>query len=124
MAALVGSRPNPILRACYQRLLSKGKARKKALVAYMRKLLVILLCLKTITLGNYPNKNFPFALTIVSEGKGKFSSPDLGARATVYTPPAILIGLGVPGAALLDLGHGHSCYVYATVSGSRRGYIR
>jgi transposase len=42
MAALVGSRRNPILRACYQRLLSKGKARKKALVACMRKVLVIL----------------------------------------------------------------------------------
>ena len=42
MAALVGSRRNQILRACYQRLLSKGKARKQALVACMRKLLVIL----------------------------------------------------------------------------------
>jgi transposase len=42
MAALVGSRHNPVLRACYQRLLSKGKARKLALVACMRKLLVML----------------------------------------------------------------------------------
>jgi transposase len=37
------SRHNPVLRACYQRLLSKGKARKLALVACMRKLLLVIL---------------------------------------------------------------------------------
>jgi transposase len=42
MAALVGTRYNPVLRALYQRLLTAGKAKKLALVACMRKLLVIL----------------------------------------------------------------------------------
>lgn len=42
MAALVATRHNPILKAYYQRLLIKGKPRKVALVAVMRKLLVIL----------------------------------------------------------------------------------
>lgn len=40
MAALVGSRRNPILCDFYQRLLSKGKAPKVALTALMRKLVV------------------------------------------------------------------------------------
>lgn len=42
MAALVASQHNPVIRAVYQRLLSKGKKPKVALVACMRKLLVIL----------------------------------------------------------------------------------
>lgn len=42
MAALVGTRFNPVLRGCYERLLAAGKAKKVALVACMRKLLVIL----------------------------------------------------------------------------------
>lgn len=42
MAALVGSRRNPILKAFYQRLLSAGKPKKLALTAVMRKLLTIL----------------------------------------------------------------------------------
>ena len=42
MAALVGSRHNPIIAAFYQRLLDAGKAKKVALVACMRKLLTIL----------------------------------------------------------------------------------
>jgi transposase len=42
MAALSAVRHNPVLRACYQGLLDRGKARKLALVACMRKLLVIL----------------------------------------------------------------------------------
>ncbi len=42
MAALVGSRCNPVLRAFYQRLLAAGKQKKVALVACMRKLLTIL----------------------------------------------------------------------------------
>jgi transposase len=41
MAALVGSRRNPVLRALYARLLQAGKSRKTALVACMRKLLTI-----------------------------------------------------------------------------------
>jgi transposase len=42
MAALVASRYNPVIRAFYQRLLARGKAKKLALVACMRKLIVIL----------------------------------------------------------------------------------
>jgi len=42
MAALVASRHNPVIRAFYQRLLAAGKAKKVALTACMRKLLVIL----------------------------------------------------------------------------------
>jgi len=42
MAALVGSRHNPILKTFYQRLTASGKPKKVALVACMRKLLVIL----------------------------------------------------------------------------------
>jgi len=42
MAALVATRHNPIIRAFYQRLLAAGKLKKVALVACMRKLLVIL----------------------------------------------------------------------------------
>jgi len=39
MAALVASRFNPILKEFYQRLLAKGKPKKLALIAGMRKLL-------------------------------------------------------------------------------------
>jgi transposase len=42
MAALVAARRNPVIRAYYQRLLARGKAKKVALVACMRKLLTIL----------------------------------------------------------------------------------
>ena len=42
MAALVASRHNPVISVFYQRLLAAGKARKVALTACMRKLLVIL----------------------------------------------------------------------------------
>lgn len=42
MAALVASRYNPVIRAFYQRLRAKGKPKKVALTACMRKLLVIL----------------------------------------------------------------------------------
>lgn len=42
MAALVAMRCNPIIRAFYQRLCQAGKPKKVALVAAMRKLLVIL----------------------------------------------------------------------------------
>jgi transposase len=42
MAALVGTRRNPVLRAFYQRLLAAGKPKKVALVACMHKLLTIL----------------------------------------------------------------------------------
>lgn len=40
MAALVGTRFNPVLRTFYQRLLAHGKAKKVALTACMRKLLL------------------------------------------------------------------------------------
>jgi transposase len=42
MATLVAVRYNPVLQAHYQQLLQRGKAKKVALVACMRKLLVIL----------------------------------------------------------------------------------
>lgn len=42
MAALVAARHNPVICAFYQRLLASGKPKKVALVACMRKLLVIL----------------------------------------------------------------------------------
>jgi transposase len=42
MAALVGARRNPVIAAFYERLLKKGKAKKVALVACMRKMLTIL----------------------------------------------------------------------------------
>lgn len=42
MAALVATRHNPVIRAFYQQLLARGKAKKVALVACMRKLLTIL----------------------------------------------------------------------------------
>ena len=42
MAAMVASRHNPVIRDFYQNLLAAGKAKKVALVACMRKLLVIL----------------------------------------------------------------------------------
>ena len=42
MAALVATRFNPVIAAFYHRLLERGKARKVALVACMRKLLVML----------------------------------------------------------------------------------
>ncbi len=42
MATLTATRYNPILQAFYQRLLEAGKAKKVALVACMRKLLIIL----------------------------------------------------------------------------------
>jgi transposase len=42
MAALVGVRHNPVLRAFYQQLLARGKPKKVALIACMHKLLTIL----------------------------------------------------------------------------------
>jgi transposase len=42
MAALTASRDNPIIKAFYRRLCGAGKARKVALTACMRKLLIIL----------------------------------------------------------------------------------
>lgn len=42
MAALVATRHNPVIRDFYQQLLLRGKVKKLALVACMRKLLVIL----------------------------------------------------------------------------------
>ncbi len=41
MAALVASRHNPHIRAFYTRLIAAGKAKKVALVACMRKLLLL-----------------------------------------------------------------------------------
>ncbi len=61
MAALVASRRNPLIQAFYVRLLAKGKPRKVALTACMRKLLTILnAMLKHRTMWNPP------AATLVS----------------------------------------------------------
>lgn len=42
MAAIVASRHNPVIKAFYEKLTRAGKAKKVALVACMRKLLVII----------------------------------------------------------------------------------
>ena len=42
MATLVATRFNPTIKAFYQRLLAKGKLKKVALTAAMRKLIIIL----------------------------------------------------------------------------------
>jgi transposase len=42
MATLVATRHNPVIKAFYQRLLDKGKPKKVALIACLRKLVVIL----------------------------------------------------------------------------------
>ena len=42
MATLTATRWNPVIRACYERLVAAGKQKKVAIVACMRKLLVIL----------------------------------------------------------------------------------
>jgi transposase len=42
MGALVATRHNPVLKGFYERLLASGKPKKVALVACMRKLLLIL----------------------------------------------------------------------------------
>ena len=42
MGTLVATRYNPVIREFYERLISKGKAKKVALTACMRKLLTIL----------------------------------------------------------------------------------
>jgi len=42
VAALVASRFNPAIKACYERLLAAGKPKKVALVACMRKLLTVI----------------------------------------------------------------------------------
>jgi transposase len=42
MGTLVGVRHHPVLRSLYRRLLERGKAKKVALVACMRKLITIL----------------------------------------------------------------------------------
>ncbi len=42
MGTLVATRYNPVIREFYERLISKGKAKKLALTACMRKLLTLL----------------------------------------------------------------------------------
>ena len=42
MAAVVATRFNPILKAFYSRLVAAGKPKKLALVAVMRKLIILL----------------------------------------------------------------------------------
>ena len=45
MAALVAAKHNALIKAFYQSLLARGKAKKVALVACMRKLLTIMNCI-------------------------------------------------------------------------------
>ena len=60
MAAWVGRRHNPILQATYKRLAAAGKPRKVALVACMRRLLVVLnVIIRTGTLGRHGRTPFP-----------------------------------------------------------------
>lgn len=54
MATLVATRHNPIIKQHYQHLLSQGKAKKVALVACMRKLLIHL---NTLMRPDTPNNN-------------------------------------------------------------------
>ena len=42
LAAIVAMRHNPVIRACYERLVGAGKPKKVAIVACMRKLLIIM----------------------------------------------------------------------------------
>jgi transposase len=42
MSVLVATRYNPVINAFYQRLCAQGKAKKVAIIACLRKLLVIL----------------------------------------------------------------------------------
>jgi transposase len=60
MAALVGARHNPVLKAFYQRLRGAGKPAKVALTACMRKLLVIL---NTMIRSGQRWQNTPIAIT-------------------------------------------------------------
>ncbi len=59
MGALVATRHNPQIKEFYERLLASGKAKKVALVACMRKLLVIL----NAMLKHRTPWRFPHALT-------------------------------------------------------------
>lgn len=53
MAALVATKHNPVIATFYRRLLEAGKVKKAALVACMRKLLVIInAMMRTMTFGN------------------------------------------------------------------------
>jgi transposase len=58
MAALVATRHNPVIKDLYCRLLARGKEKKKALVACMRKLLTILNTLLKKK-EHWTNKNIP-----------------------------------------------------------------
>lgn len=59
MAALVSARYNAPMRAFYQRLVGKGKPKKVALVAVMRKLII---CLNTMIKNNEMWRDPPLAL--------------------------------------------------------------
>jgi transposase len=62
MAALVGARRNPTLRAFYLRLVAAGKPKKVALVACMRKLLTIL---NTMVRTRTPWQSSPVVTAVV-----------------------------------------------------------
>ena len=59
MATLSATKCNPVIKSFYQRLLAKGKVKKVALTACMRKLLVILNTMVKSGQDWIPPKNFP-----------------------------------------------------------------
>ena len=68
VAALVGGRYNPVLKAFYQKLVKAGKPKKVALVACMRKLLTIL---NAIIKHDKPWHYVDVAALIPALGQGK-----------------------------------------------------
>ena len=69
MGALVASRYNPVIRDFYQKLLAAGKPKKLALVACMRKLLVILNAMLKHR-ASWGDMSSPFAARNFSELRG------------------------------------------------------
>lgn len=66
MATLVATRHNPVIREFYQHLLQRGKPKKVALIASMRKLLTILNAMVAhVTLWQAPACSLPPAATTV-----------------------------------------------------------
>lgn len=63
MAALAAARTDPVIRAFYQQLLKRGKEKKQALVAVMRKLLGILNAMVRTNVSWNPEKAKPKALS-------------------------------------------------------------
>ena len=69
MATLVATKCNPVIKAFYIHLLSKGKLKKVALVACMRKLLTIL--------NDRVRRNEPWRTSVQQEEKKRQIAPSL-----------------------------------------------